>query len=180
MTAAAAMFPTVDDTLRRAAAGDDDSFATIIQSHQEMVFSIALHFFHDRGRAEEVAQEVFLQLYKHLGEIESPAHLTFWLRRVTANRCIDESRRVRLRAVALDDAPDLAGETRESDPLLGRTLRRLVHELPDHQRVAITLRFQEGLEPSEIAEVLGIPVNTIKSHLHRALSALRKSLGEQP
>jgi RNA polymerase sigma-70 factor (ECF subfamily) len=180
MTAAAAMFPTVDDTLRRAAAGDGDAFAELIRAHEEMVFSIALHFFHDRGRAEEIAQEVFLQLYRRAGEIESASHLIFWLRRVTANRCIDESRRVRLRAVPLDDAPELSRDDAHSDPFLGRTLRRLLLDLPPQQRLAITLRFQEGLEPNEIAEVLGAPVNTIKSHLQRGLAALRKALGEQP
>src|SRR6266567_4341290 len=88
---APAMFGT-DETLRRAAGGDHDAFAELIRAHEEMVFSIALHFFHDRARAEEIAQEVFLQMYRRLGEIESPAHLTFWLRRVTANRCIDAGR----------------------------------------------------------------------------------------
>src|SRR6266480_4008880 len=103
MTAAAAMFTTADDSLRRAAAGDGDAFAALIGAHEEMVFSIALRFFHDRGRAEEIAQEVFLQLHRRIGEIESSSHLLFWLRRVTTNRCIDESRRVRLRAVPLEE-----------------------------------------------------------------------------
>lgn len=180
MTAAAAILSTVDDTLQRAAAGDDDSFAALIRANEEMVFSIALHFFHDRGRAEEIAQEVFLRLYRSLGEIESSSHLIYWLRRVTANRCIDESRRVRLRAVTLDDAPELTQPHIESDPLLGRTLRRLLLDLPAQQRLAITLRYQEGLEPAEIGDALGIPVNTVKSHLQRGLSALRKWLGEKP
>src|SRR5258706_581973 len=87
------LFGTLDATLQRAAAGDHESFGALIREHQDMVFSIAWNFLHDRGRAEEIAQEVFLQLYRTLGEIETPAHLTFWLRRVTANRCIDESRR---------------------------------------------------------------------------------------
>lgn len=179
MTAiASALFDSDDDTLQRAAAGDDEAFADLIRAHEEMVFSIALHFFRDRGRAEEIAQEVFLQLVRSIGQIETPAHLTHWLRRVTANRCIDETRRPRPHAVALDDAPELARAAEERDPLRDRLLRKLLVELPPPQRLAITLRFQEGLEPSEIGAVLGMNVNTVKSHLHRGLAALRKGLGE--
>src|SRR3977135_3938271 len=107
-----------DSMLRQAAAGDHESFAALIREHQDMVFSIAWNFLHDRDRAEEIAQEVFLQLYRTLGEIESPAHLTFWLRRVTANRCIDESRRGRWRIVTLDEAADVAQHADESDHFL--------------------------------------------------------------
>src|SRR5216684_5378546 len=181
MTATAPlMFGTRDQTLQRAAGGDHESFATLIHEHQDMVFSIAWHFLHDRGRAEEIAQEVFLQLFRALGEIESPAHLTFWLRRVTANRCIDESRRGRWRIVTLDEASDVAGHSNESDPLLGRKVRHLLQRLPAPQRLAITMRYQEGLEPSEIGAVLDMPLNTVKSHLRRGLSALRDWLGVTP
>jgi RNA polymerase sigma-70 factor (ECF subfamily) len=171
------LFGTPDATLQRAAAGDHESFAGLIREHQDMVFSIAWTFLHDRDRAEEIAQEVFLQLYRTLGEIESAAHLTFWLRRVTANRCIDESRRGRWRIVTLDEASDVAGQTEESDPLLGRKVRQMLQRLPAPQRLAITMRYQEGLEPSEIGAVLDIPLNTVKSHLRRGLSALREWLG---
>src|SRR6266571_1298253 len=114
MTAIAPALFGIDDTLRRAAAGDHDAFAELIREHEAMVFSIALHFFHDRARAEEIAQEVFLKMYRRIGEIESAVHLTFWLRRVTANRCIDDRRQARPRPVPLDD---VATDANESDPL---------------------------------------------------------------
>lgn len=171
------LFATPDATLQRAAAGDHESFGALIREHQDMVFSIAWNFLHDRGRAEEIAQEVFLQLYRTLGGIETPAHLTFWLRRVTANRCIDESRRGRWRIVTLDEAGHLAGDTDESDPFLTRKIAQMLQRLPAQQRLAITMRYQEGLEPSEIGAVLDMPLNTVKSHLRRGLAALREWLG---
>lgn len=173
---APALFGT-DDTLRRAVTGDHDAFADLIRMHEEMVFSIALHFFHDRGRAEEIAQEVFLQMYRRLGEIESPAHLTFWLRRVTANRCIDDSRK-RPPASGRAESPSYVS-ARETDPFLRRRLRMLMLQLPPKQRIAITMRYQEDLEPAEIAEILGMPANTVKSHLRRGLAALRQWLGRE-
>ena len=75
--------------LAQSAQGDSTAFAELVQQHQGMVFSIAYHFLHDRALAEDLAQEVFLELYQSLDRIESSAHLTYWLRRVTANRCID-------------------------------------------------------------------------------------------
>src|SRR3954451_23410787 len=147
MSAAAPLpFPTNDANLHRAAAGDHDAFGMLIRQHQDMVFSIAWHFLHDRGRAEEIAQEVFLQLFRTLGDIESPAHLTFWLRRVTSNRCIDESRRGRWRIVTLDEASDVAHDAEATDPLLKRKVGQILQRLPAQQRLALTMRYQEELE----------------------------------
>lgn len=171
------LFGTLDATLQRAAAGDHESFGSLIREHQDMVFSIAWNFLRDRDRAEEIAQEVFLQLYRTIGEIESAAHLTFWLRRVTANRCIDESRRGRWRIVTLDEASDVEHQAGESDPFLARRISQMLQRLPAQQRLAITMRYQEGLEPSEIGAVLDMPLNTVKSHLRRGLAALREWLG---
>lgn len=166
------------ETLRRAKEGDHDAFADIVAEHESMVYSIVYHFFGDRERSEEIAQDVFLQLYRSLSDIESPVHLLFWLRQVTARRCIDAMRRARLRPVALDDAIEIGSHDRNGDPLMERTLRRLVAELPETQRLVVTLRYQEDLDPSDICRIAGIPVNTVKSHLHRAIQALRKKLGD--
>lgn len=174
---AAIEFPT---PFTRARGGDHDAFAQIIEQHESMVYSLAWNFFGDRGRAEEVAQDVFLQLYRNLGAIESDAHLLFWLRQVTTRRCIDLTRRTKLKAVSLDDAGELPAQATHADPLLDRKLKRLVEELPDVQRAVVTLRYQEDLDPSEICRIVGMPVNTVKSHLHRALQSLRRKLEKRP
>lgn len=149
-------------------------FATIVREQQAMVYSIGWHFLRDRSIAEELAQDVFLQLHKNLGSIESPAHLTNWLRRVMTQRCIDHARRARLRPrVGLEDAPEPAARTAERDPLLSTMLDRQIARLPERSRMIVILRFQEEMEPAEIAETLGIPVGTVKSNLHRALALMR-------
>ncbi|HEY2090324.1 MAG TPA: sigma-70 family RNA polymerase sigma factor [Thermoanaerobaculia bacterium] len=164
--------------LERARSGDHDAFAELVERHEGMVFSIALHFFDDRARAEEIAQDVFLQLYRSMGEIETDAHLLFWLRQVTSRRCIDGVRRARMRLVSFEDIGEVPAKTHAADPLLDRKLQKLIAGLPDHQRIIVTLRYQEDLDPSEICGIVGMPVNTVKSHLHRALVALRKKLGD--
>jgi len=166
-----------EDILRRAQEGDGDAFAALVSEHESMVFSIAWHFFSDRNRSEEIAQDVFLQLYRNLGKIETRAHLLFWLRQVTSRRCIDEVRRAGPRRISLDDAPELPVAPSSHDPLASRRLRESISTLPPRQRMVVTLRYQEDLDPSEIGRIVGLPVNTIKSHLHRALLALRKKMG---
>jgi len=166
--------------LMRAQAGDHDAFAELIERHEAMVYSLAYHFFNDRSRAEEVAQDVFLQLYRNLASLQTEAHVLFWLRQVTTRRCIDQVRRTRMKAVSLDDIGELrvpdSSASRAADPFLDRRVKKLVQELPDLQRAVVTLRYQEDLDPSEICRIVGLPVNTVKSHLHRALQSLRKQL----
>ncbi|HUO85348.1 MAG TPA: sigma-70 family RNA polymerase sigma factor [Thermoanaerobaculia bacterium] len=162
--------------LGRAMEGDDLAFAELVREHEAMVFSIAWHGLQNIALAEEVAQEVFLKLYRHLRRIESPDHLVFWLRRVTTNRVIDEARKRARIPLSLDQIPEPVDPTRAGDPLMSRRLREMLQKLPMPQRLAVTLRYQEGMEPREIAETLEIPLNTVKSHLRRAVSALRSAL----
>lgn len=148
-------------------------FAGIVRRQQAMVFSIALHFLRDRQTAEELAQDVFLHLHRNLESLKSPDHVTFWLRKVTSHRCIDYSRKRKWLQVSLDDVPELPAEAASRDPLLSRKLRQLVASLPAKARVVVILRYQEDLTPAEIAEVLSMPVATVKSHLQRSLAMLR-------
>src|SRR5690349_21129877 len=93
--------------VRQAAAGDRDSFAAIVRQHQSLVFGLAWNFLHDEAAAEELAQEVFLELHKALPTLASDAHVTNWLRRVTTHRCIDYTRYRRSRPqVALDEVAE--------------------------------------------------------------------------
>jgi len=152
-------------------------FASLVRQHQAMVFSIAWHLLRDRAVAEELAQDVFLSLHQHQAELESPEHVQFWLRRVTTNRALDVARRrLRRPMVSLENAPEPVAVTSTGDPLLGTALRKLVAALPEKARAIVVLRYQEDLDPAEIARVLGIPVGTVKSQLQRALALLREKL----
>ena len=151
-------------------------FEALVRQHQGMVFSIAFHFLHDRSAAEELAQDVFLQLHRHLDTLASADHVTHWLRRVTTHRCIDYSRRRRFRFLSLDSVPEPAVDAPSHDPFLSQQLRTLIGALPGAARMAIVLRYQEDLTPDEIARVLDRPVATVKSQLQRALKTLREKL----
>jgi RNA polymerase sigma-70 factor (ECF subfamily) len=163
---------------RPAAAGELGhlEFEHLVRRHQGMVFSIAFHFLQDRSAAEEIAQDVFLQLHQNLHGLESPEHVTFWLRRVAAHRCIDYTRRQKHSFLSLDAAQEPKTEERTSDPLLSRRLRVLIASLSPKARLVVILRYQEDLTPHEIADVTGIPVATVKSQLQRSLAMLRQKI----
>ena len=152
----------------------ESDFGSLVRTHQSMVFGMAVHFLRDRQAAEEVAQDVFVLLHKNLGSLQSPDHIKFWLRQVTSHRCIDYSRRSKRSLVSLDDAPEPRTEPQRRDPILARRLKGLVSSLPDQARMVVILRYQEDLTPLEIADVLTMPVATVKSHLQRSLALLRE------
>ena len=169
--------PGVDEALALAAKGDGAAFGQLVREYQCLVFSLAYHFLRDRARAEEAAQEVFLRLYQNLRSIKSGAHLLFWLRKVTWRLCIDESRRNPAAVpVGLEEIAEPMAKPQDSDPLLDGRLRQLVASLPAKARMMVILRYQEELDFREIAEIMEVPINTVKSGLHRALAVLRTKL----
>ena len=159
------------------AGGARPDFPALVRQHQAMVFSLALHFLRDRQAAEELAQDVFLHLHRNLDALKSPEHVTFWLRKVTSHRCIDYSRRRKWSQVSLEEVAELRAVVTTRDPFLSRRLRQLVSSLPASARMVVILRYQEDLTPMEIADLLAMPVATVKSHLQRALAMLREKMG---
>ena len=160
-------------------AEDALEFETLVREHQGMVFSLAYHFLRSPEIAEELAQEVFLDLYRHLDQIRSREHVVYWLRKVTSRRCIDEARRRKVRSqVNLDEAPEPFAWMPAEDPALKRYIEQLLAKLAETPRMIVILRYQEGLEPMEIAELLDMPVATVKSHLQRSLALLRRKVAD--
>lgn len=151
-------------------------FQELVRTHQRRVFGMAYHFLHDRAIAEEAAQDVFLQLFRALPSIRSEEHAIAWLYKVTSHRCIDYARR-RRKDLALEDIPEPAADVAKNDPLLDRRIRHAVASLPPKARIVVVLRYQEDLEPEEIARMLDWRLNTVKSRLSRALKLLRSKLG---
>ena len=164
-----------DSAPSEAHAVTESDFAGLVRENQAMVYSIALHSSNDPALAEELAQDVFLQLYRHLGRMESRGHVTNWLRRVATNRCIDFGRKQSVaREVDLEHAPEPATEDRPADPLLRERMRKLVAALPEKKRMLVILRYQEELELEEIARILRIPSRTVRTQLWRTLQQLRE------
>ena len=167
-----AAIPSSAMAVREGAAMPD--FRQAIETHKSMVYSILWHFLRDRTSAEEIAQDVFLELHKTWKAIQSPAHLVSWLRRVTSHRAIDELRKRKTRPeVALEESNEPTVLERVQDSFLSGYLERMVASLPAQQRMIVILRYQEDMQLHEIADALNMKASTVKTQLARALQLLR-------
>ncbi len=159
-------------------------FEQLVDEHQSMVFSLALRMTGDRGLAEELAQDVLLELDRNLGKLKSADHARFWLRQVTLHRSADALRRKRANAATLGTDVWVELEERhgfmerDSESPLGVRIEELLATLPESQRAALVLRYQEDLTPEEIAVTMRSPVATVKSQLQRGLKLLRIRAGQ--
>jgi RNA polymerase sigma-70 factor (ECF subfamily) len=147
-----------------------------------MVYSLAARMTGDAGLAEELTQDVFLELDRNRGRMQGEEHIRRWLRQVAMHRAVDAMRRRDHREPGWDQnrwvSLDAWQETAEAGAggriRLSVQVERWLLQLPQQQRTALLLRYQEELTPEEIAEAVGAPVATVKSQLQRGLKALRR------
>src|SRR5262245_81847 len=150
-------------------------FESVVREHQRMVYSIALNFFQNAAIAEEIAQDVFLQLYENRMAVKAGSHCVAWLRRSTLHRCIDASRRASFwRELQVEALPEIPVDLPETDPLLQKRLRQWIASLPETQRSVMILRFGEDMDVDEIGRTLRMPVRTVWSHVQRATARIRE------
>lgn len=164
--------------LQLAQSGNRQAFRQLVEQNQSRVFGVALRLMGRHADAEELAQDVFVLLHGSLAKIQSPAHLTHWLLRTVAHRSIDRLRQqsrqgAQLSLDALDESPLAHAPESGHDPLAAAELHRLLLQLQPDARAAMVLRYQEDLDPTDIAAVLNMPIATVKSHLRRSLDWLR-------
>lgn len=162
----------------RARAGDRDALAALFRRHHARVFRAAYLVTGSREAADDIAQLVFLELYRALGTFDPRRPFAPWLYRIARNVGVDYMRRERYRhpTVPLADAtPGPAGEAGRAE--LRADVRPALERLSAGHREALVLRYYVGLTEGEMADVLGVRPGTVKSRLHRALRALGEALG---
>jgi RNA polymerase sigma-70 factor (ECF subfamily) len=156
-----------------------EAFERLIPAYRRRVFGLAYSLLRDRGAAEDVAQEVFVKLWQALPRYDGRAQLSTWIYAITRNASISAMRK-RRRPLSMSDPLVLEevesrGAMPEAEPADGSLWRR-VEALPDRQRQAVTLYYQEERTVEEVAAMMGLPVNTVKTHLHRARASLAAAL----
>lgn len=158
----------------------DEALGRLVPAYRRRVFGLAYSILGDRAAAEDVAQEVFVKVWQAFGSYDGRARLSTWIYAITRNTAIGVLRK-RSRLVSLSE-PDVSAvvdamEAREApegsdDPQLWR----LVAALPESQRQAVVLFYQEDRSIEDIADMMGVPVNTVKTHLHRGRARLAGAL----
>lgn len=171
--------------LARCRQGDDLAWEEFVRQYQGRVFGVAYHYLRDREEARDTAQDIFIKVYQHLGNLREGDALLPWLLRLARNSCLDRLRRLKVRtppgAVPVDEAPEVAARTPdpEEESLLGSRqalLYRALARLSAKNREMILLKDIQELELSQIAELLSMPLGTVKSRSNRARLELAKAV----
>jgi RNA polymerase sigma-70 factor, ECF subfamily len=182
----------------RLRAREERAFEELVLRFGDRVFSLVLRLVGDRAEAEDIAQEVFVTVFKSIETFRGEAKLSTWLLRIAANHAKNRIKYLARRASddgGLEGAPEAAmadlgkgglhGHLRAPDAALeaaerGNALERAISALDEDQRLVVILRDVEELSYEEICEVTGLPEGTVKSRLHRARLQLKHWLGGEP
>jgi RNA polymerase sigma-70 factor (ECF subfamily) len=172
--------------LRRVAEGDHAAFAGLYDRVAGLLFSNALHILGDRREAEEVVQDVFLQIWNKAAAFDNELGTPLsWMLAIARNRCIDRLRSRQRRSRMFDEAVEQTdADVGASDPMSAGAfgpeevdaIRKAVAELPADQRQAIAMAFFGAMTHQEIADALQEPLGTVKARIRRGMLKLRDSL----
>ena len=179
----------------RAQAGDRQALAELIQSQQSYVYSIAMSLMHNPADAADMTQEAFIRLMRSLGTYRGETRFTTWLYRLVTNICLDGLRRRGRPVESLDEAVGEDDAATRADRLVdadrwaqpdeqlrfresAAEVRAALAQLPAPQRLALTLHYFEDMRYEEIATVMGLPLNTVKSHIRRGKERMATLLAE--
>ena len=183
--------PPDDELVQRVAAGDSGAFDELVHRYQDKVYGFCLRMLDDPSEAEDVAQDVFLTLYRHADRFRGESQFSTWLFRIAKNQSLNRikylERRGRQARRALGDAQEdrvasiREREDRRPDALVeGEQRAALVQQaiaaLGEEHRVVLVLRDLEDLSYDEISAITGLPIGTVKSRIHRGRTALAERL----
>ena len=166
--------------IERARGGEEAAFGALVDRYRDRAYGLAFRILRVTAEAEEVAQDAFVRVWRALPGFRGDAAFSTWLYRIVVRRALDRAavlRNRRQREADVEMAADLPDERadRAGAEALRRSVRleRLMAGLTEVQRIAITLYYYEDRSVEEVSEVLGMPENTVKTHLRRAREALR-------
>jgi len=159
---------------------DEGAFQELVDGYKNQVFAMIARTVQDRSRVEDLAQDVFLRVHRGLPYFRGEARLSTWIFRIVANVCT-QARTRRPDPISLDDERSAPITPAGADPQfadieLRDRLEKAIARLPDQQRLLIAAHYLQGVQYEDLAEGLGLPLGTVKTHLYRAKRQLRRLL----
>ena len=171
--------PADGDLVVMAVRGNPDAFATLVERYDRAVYHLAFRTLHDVEEARDVTQEAFFKAFRSLRTFKPGAKFSTWIFAIAYHACCDRlNRRKRYSSEELPDRAD-SGPGPEAQAIAldeAQRLREAIDALPEKYRTVITLYHLQGRQYEEIAQVLGLPMGTVKTHLFRAKEHLRRLL----
>ena len=178
------------ELVKRVQKGDKTAFDILVLKYQHKVVNLISRFVSDQAECQDIAQDAFIKAYRAIGNFRGDSQFYTWLYRIAANTAknhlASRARKSPIYSVDVDDAEHYEGESglkEYSNPEnllltdeIKRTIFRVIEDLPDDLKSAITLRELEGLSYEEIAEVMDCPIGTVRSRIFRARDAIDKEL----
>ena len=163
------------ELLRAHVAGDPDAFATLVRRHRDRLWAVALRTLGDREEAADAVQDALISAFRAADRFRGDSAVTTWLHRIVVNACLDRVRRAQARPTT--ELPDVDVPAAEIDTDTALDVTDALARLPADQRIAIVLVDMQGLPVAEVADLLGVPVGTVKSRCARGRARLAVMLG---
>lgn len=171
------------ELLARVVSGDRDAFDNVMRAHEDRVFSVCLRILGDRERALDATQDTFLTVFRKAGQFQGRSAVGTWIYRIAVNTCYDQIRRAKRRpSESLPDYVDPSDPSAEEaieSAAMRPEIELALAALPAEFRNAVILSDLEGLSLPEVAEILEVPVGTVKSRVFRGRRMLARQLGNQ-
>ena len=183
------------DLIKKCKRGDRDAFNELVTEYQSRVINIAYGMLSDRDDALDAAQEVFLRVYRSIGDFQEKSSFTTWLYRITSNVCADALRKrqkngkvISINQGGEDDGSETVMNIRDNAPTPEErveiteqhiAVREAMTQIKDEYREVLTLFDVQGMSYKAISEILKVPEGTVKSRLNRARISLKKILSEK-
>ncbi|MCL5028383.1 MAG: sigma-70 family RNA polymerase sigma factor [Bacteroidetes bacterium] len=165
--------------IKRFIEGDESTFNILVQRHKEKVRNIIYLTLGNHDQVDDIAQEVFLTVYKNLNNFRFESQFTTWLYRITVNKCKDYLRKIKIRNIFTpikDSESELGYNPHSEDSDIKEIVHNAISKLPDKLRIPLMLKDIEGLSYQEIAESIQCEIGTVKSRIFRAREGLRNLL----
>ncbi len=172
------------ELVKQAASGDQSAFAELLNRYKNLVYSVVLRMVNDTEEANDLAQEIFIKLYRNLDKYQPEYKFSTWLIRISTNHVIDYRRKRKQETISIEEISyELTNNSTPEKEYIQKEKKKYleyaIQALPDLYKIPIVLYHQQGLHYQEIADIIGEPLSKVKNRIFRGRKMLKESLEKE-